>query len=251
MTHIFGDCLFSLSLNQLLTPPLVADGFVCLRRLAAESALYPKLYHSAHFFGDCKDKDHAPNYHAEQTFNLYSRDALKRIFNLVQQGNAPKYYLRELSWNQNLVPITQYLAQRKELRFSQETRRMVVNAPVEKKLRSNSKLNGAEKFSRERLCSKDFLYFHFLRWIVSRVKSVSSEMFLSGSRATIRNSSSTALMGRTALACAVHSPCPLASNSGNWWCCPGYGRFLKVPRAKNVQQHECKEPKSSKAPKEK
>ena len=223
-------------LQRTSAPFIVAtehDGFVCLPQLVLETSTWSPSSHVAHYAGDCATKREYI-FNPEQTFNVFGRSVLVRIFQLIDDGEGASFYIPSITFAQNMQPILRFLNERREIDIVPDLDRIIVGISV-KRNRPSPMTN---------LCAAGHLYFHF-RESMNRMGKWSHEMKATfdrygsggdgGGASNRKNASLAALFQATnaarqaRLACTQHS-CPLPPGSQAWWCCPSYGKQLKKQR---------------------
>ena len=195
------------------------DGFVCLPQLILESSTWSSSVHMAHYAGDCSSNK-LSMFNPEQTFNVFGRGILARIFSLIE-GAGSSYYIPSITFAQNIQPILRYLNQRREVEILPDLDRIITGIKV-KEHRPNPIT---------KLCIVGHLYFHFRESINQMLpKSVEMKELYDriGDKRTpsLESIREATVQGRRRrLSCSKNS-CPLPAGSDEWWSCPLYGKQL-------------------------
>jgi hypothetical protein len=205
------------------------DGFVCLVHLLQQLPnLTPKSWLAHWYFeedpypvlkkGECPKAISG----AEQTFDLYGRELVSRILNLIDDGWVCT--LPYFSWNQNTRPIVQYLWELGEVDIVADQNRVVSSASVSK-IRARTDSHKC-KSNLALTCLCGTLYYH-LRSDAARSMS---RMFGTLDDHNARNASMYPQVPLTPLPkSCLPGLCPQAASSNDtlprreaWWQCPAY-----------------------------
>ena len=196
------------------------DGFVCLPQLLLESQSWSLSSHVAHYAGDCTTKKENI-FNPEQTFNVFGRNALTRIFQLISDKDSASFYIPSITFAQNIQPILRFLNERREIEILPDLDRIIVGINVKK--------NRPTPLTS--LCTAGHLYFHF-REAMNRMAPWATEMKNTFDKHGNKSVASLTTIAKTTdaarndrLSCTKKS-CPLPPESQAWWCCPFYGKQL-------------------------
>lgn len=210
------------------------DGFVCLPQLLLETSTWSLSSHVAHYAGDCDTKKENI-FNPEQTFDVFGRNVLVRIFQLISDSEGSSFYIPSITFAQNMQPILRFLNHRREIDIVPDLDRIIVGIAV-KQNRPSPLTN---------LCAVGHLYFHF-RESMNRMGTWSHEMKTTFDRYGNRKNSSLAKLAyatnvaRQARRMCTDNSCPLPPNSQAWWCCPFYGKQLKAAADLSRQRESCR-----------
>jgi hypothetical protein len=199
------------------------DGFVCLPQLILEAATsWPTSMQMAHYSGLCR-------FGAEQTFQVFGRSVLSRIFVLI--NNHHDSYFHGATFAQNLPPIMRYLNMMNMVSIIPDIDRILIG------LRAQP--NTPDPITE--LCTAGHLYFHFHGckagkgcfknamehmepWSVSMKKAYDKQGNLSAPEKWRIIQKTTEKAEHIRLSCASPSDsCPLDPSDLEeeaWWCCP-------------------------------